>query len=271
MAAPASLEPVPSAPAAGPLQGRVAIVTGASRGIGREIAIHLASLGANLVLGYATNSTKAELLASDLNSDAPTATPRAVTARVDVSNPEDVKALFDRAESAFGGSSPHILVNSAGVLDDKYPSLAATTIEDFDSTFAVNTRGSFLCCREAANRLVRGGGGRIIMLSTSLVGGLRPGYGAYTASKAAVETMVRILAKELKGTGITANCVAPGPVASDMFYAGKTEQQIQSLIEANPLGRLGEPRDVAPLVGFLASDAGEWVNGQVVRVNGGFI
>lgn len=109
------------------------------------------------------------------------------------------------------------------------------------------------------------------MITTSLVGSLMPGYGAYTTSKAAVETMVKILAKELKGTGITANCVAPGAVATDMFFSGKTEEQVKKAIEICPQGRLGETKDIAPVVGFLASDPGEWINGQVIRVNGGYV
>uniref|UniRef100_A0A5B7BVU7 Putative short-chain type dehydrogenase/reductase isoform X2 n=1 Tax=Davidia involucrata TaxID=16924 RepID=A0A5B7BVU7_DAVIN len=253
-----------------PLQDRVAIITGASRGIGRAIALHLASLGAKLVINYTSNSAQANLVASQINSDSVDSPPRAIIVQADVSDPAQVKSLFDAAESAFN-SQPHILVNSAGVLDPKYPTVYNTTIEDFDQTFGVNTRGAFLCCKEAANRLRRGGGGRIICLTTSLVGSLRPGYGAYTASKAAVEAMIKILAKELKGTGITANCVAPGPIATEMFFAGKTEEQVKKVVEDSPLGRLGETKDVAPVVGFLASDAGEWVNGQVIRVNGGYV
>lgn len=136
---------------------------------------------------------------------------------------------------------------------------------------SVNVRGAFLCCREATNRLKRGGGGRIIMLTSSSVGSLRPKLSAYTASKAAVEVMVKILAKELRGTRITANCVAPGPIATDMFYAGKTEEMINRSIDQCPQERLGETEDVTPLVGFLATDAAEWVNGQVIRVNGGYV
>lgn len=117
----------------------------------------------------------------------------------------------------------------------------------------------------------RGGGGRIICLSSSLVGSLKPGYVAYAASKAAVEAMVKILAKELKGTGITANAVAPGPVATEMFFAGKSEEAIEKAVAECPFGRLGETDDVAPVVGFLASDAGQWVNGQIIRVNGGYV
>ncbi|KAL5767941.1 hypothetical protein ACOSQ2_014724 [Xanthoceras sorbifolium] len=248
-----------------PLRDRVAIVTGSSRGIGRAIAIHLAQLGAKLVINYTSNSAQADLVAGEINSSAsPDTVPRAVTVQADISDPAQVKSLFDSAERAFE-SPVHVLVNSAGVLDPKYPSIANTCLEEFDHIFSVNTRGAFLSCKEAANRLKHGGGGRIIMLSSSLVGALKPGYGAYTASKAA------ILAKELKGTGITANCVAPGPIATDMFLDGKTEEMVKKVIDECPHGRLGQTEDVAPVVGFLATDASEWVNGQVIRVNGGYV
>ncbi|XXG65297.1 hypothetical protein AAC387_Pa05g3036 [Persea americana] len=251
-----------------PLQGRVAIVTGASRGIGRTVALHLASLGANLVLNYATSSAQADLLAAEISSSPSPS--RAVAVQANVSVAAQVKSLFDQAESAFS-AQPHILVNCAGVLDPKYPTLAATAEEDWDNIFAVNAKGSFLCSKEAANRLVRGGGGRIICFTTSLVAALRPGFAAYTASKAAVEAMTKILAKELKGTQITANCVAPGPIATDMFFAGKTEEDVKRVVDICPLGRLGQTEDVAPLVGFLATDAAEWINGQVIRINGGYV
>ncbi|KAL3841175.1 hypothetical protein ACJIZ3_025766 [Penstemon smallii] len=251
-----------------PLQDRVAIVTGASRGIGRAIALHLASLGAKVLINYTSNRALADEVAAHINSTSTGSTPRAVTFRANISDAAQVKSLFDAAEAAFN-SPIQILVNSAGVLDSKYPTLADTTDEDFDTTFNVNCRGAFFCCREAANRIKRGGGGRIICMTTSVVGSLKPGYSAYTASKAAVEAMVKTLAKELKGTGITANSVAPGAVATEMFFAGKTEEMVNRAVEECPLGRLGETEDVAPVVGFLASDAGQWVNGQVIRVNGG--
>ncbi|GKV40374.1 hypothetical protein SLEP1_g48029 [Rubroshorea leprosula] len=253
-----------------PLNGRVAIVTGASRAIGRAIATHLHSLGARVVVNYASSSSSADQLISELNASAPPSHPTAVAIKADVSDPDQVKQLFDKAEQEFG-SKIHILVNCAGVLDAKYPSLANTTVEDWDWTFNINTKGSFLCCREAANRLTREGGARIISISTSVVGSLLPGYAAYAASKAAVETMIKILAKELKGTQITANIVAPGPVATEMFFAGKTEETVKRIVDATPLGRLGEPNDISGIVGFLATDAGEWINGQVIRVNGGFV
>ncbi|CAN6181379.1 unnamed protein product [Urochloa humidicola] len=245
-----------------PLAGRVAIVTGASRGIGRAIAAHLSSLGASLVLGYASRADEADALASSL--------PRAVAVKADVSDDAGVRSLFDAAQSSFG-TEPHILVANAGVLDDKYPTVADTATDDFDRTVAVNLRGAFLCLREAARRLPRGGGGRIVAVTSSVVGSNPPRYAAYTATKAAVEALVRTMAKELKGTRITANCVAPGATATEMFFAGKSEEMVRGSVVNNPMERLGEPGDIAPVVGFLCTDAAEWINGQVIRANGGYV
>lgn len=253
-----------------PLDGRVAIVTGASHGIGHAIAIHLHSLGAKVAISYASNSTEADNLALELNAGSTHFSSKAIAFKADVSDPDQVKQLFDKAEEQFS-SKVHILVNCTSVLNPKHPSLANTTVEDWDMTFNINAKGAFLCCREATNRLIRGGGGRIIMISSSAVGSNRPGYAAYAASKAAVETMTKIVAKELKGSGITANCVAPGPVGTDQFFARKTEEKIKKIVDATPLGRLGEPKDIEQVVGFLASDPGEWINGQVIRVTGGFV
>ncbi|KAG9132986.1 hypothetical protein Leryth_015373 [Lithospermum erythrorhizon] len=254
-----------------PLHNRVAIITGGSRGIGRAISLHLASLGANLVINFLSNSYQANQLVTQINSNNKSSTTtQAICVQADISELEQVKALFDAAESAFN-VQPHILVNSAGVADPNYNFLADMEVQDFDYVMKVNVRGTFLCCQEASKRINNGGGGRIICLSSSGVAALRPGNGAYAASKAAVEAMIKILAKELKGTGITANCVAPGPVASEMFFAGKTEEMIKRRVDESPLGRLGQPEDIAPLVGFLASDVGEWVNGQIILANGGYI
>ncbi|KAH9331165.1 hypothetical protein KI387_003273 [Taxus chinensis] len=240
------------------LEGRVAIVTGASRGIGRAIAIHLAEKGAKLVINYAGNVDKAEEVASIINAE----DCRAITCRADISKASEVSRLFDAAEEAFGGKV-HILVNCAGVLDSECPPLADTSEQAWDWTFGINCKGVFLCCREAANRLVKGGGGRILNLTSSVVLSLRPGNSAYAASKAAVETMTKILARELRGTKITANCVAPGPVATDMFFESKSEALVERIAKECPFERIGEVDDLAPVVAFLASDEGEWVNAQV--------
>nr|ABK23553.1 unknown [Picea sitchensis] len=252
-----------------PLEGRVAVVTGASRGIGREISLHLAEKGARVIVNYSSNQRNAEEVASLINNSSTSCGVgvRAVVCKADVAEPSQVVQLFDMAEHTFGPL--HIVVNNAGILDSKNPTIAQTSNEDWDRTFQVNCKGAFLCSREAAKRVVRGGGGRIINISSSGVGMLTPGFGAYKASKAAMEMMTRILAQELRGTQITANCVAPGPVATDMFLAGRSEAEVEAAAKSSPFERLGRVEDVAPLVAFLASDEGEWVNGQVVRVNGG--
>ncbi|PKA56973.1 Short-chain type dehydrogenase/reductase [Apostasia shenzhenica] len=254
-----------------PLKDRVAIVTGGSGGIGTEICTHLGGLGAKLVVCYLGDPAPAISVVSAIHSLTATLPgPRAVAVEADISDEAQVKALFDKAHEAFGPEI-HILVAAAGVQDPSYPAVAEATVEQWEKTFAVNARGTFLCCREAARRLVRGGGGRIITMSSSTVGSLRPGYGVYSATKAAVEVITRVMAKEMKGTGITVNAVAPGPISTAMFFAGKTDETVRRVAAESPMGRIGEPTDVAPMVGFLASDAAEWVNGQVIRVNGGYI
>ncbi|KAH0881097.1 hypothetical protein HID58_068491 [Brassica napus] len=228
-----------------------------------------------VVVNYTTKSSDADLVAAEINAspggDQRSSSHYRKWTKSDRGSGQRFRAkpgesLFDAAEKAFE-SPVHILVNSAGVLDPKYPSIANTSVEDFDRTFSVNTKGAFLCSKEAANRIKQGGGGRIILLTSSMTRGLKPGFGAYAASKAAVETMVKILAKELKGTGITANCVAPGPIATEMFYEGKSSEVVEKIAAENPFGRVGEVKDVVPLVGFLACDGGEWINGQIIPVN----
>ncbi|WP_379063838.1 SDR family oxidoreductase [Mesorhizobium sp. UC22_110] len=242
-------------------QQRVAIVTGASRGIGAAMAQRLAHDGFAVVVNYARGREEAEQVTAAIEREGG----RAVAVQADIGEASAVVSLFDAAEQAFGGVD--VLVNNAGTM--KLGALAEVADADFDRQVALNLGGVFRGMREAARRLRDGG--RIISFSSSVVGLYQPGYGVYAASKAAVEAMTHILAKELGPRGITVNAVAPGPVETQFFLAGKSEDQVRAITGMNPLRRLGQPEDIARVVAFLASPEGGWVNGQVVRANGGVI
>jgi 3-oxoacyl-[acyl-carrier protein] reductase len=240
---------------------KVAIVTGASRGIGAAIAERLATDGFTVVINYAGNAAEAEALVGKIEA----AGGHAISAQADVSDPAAVARMFDAAEAAFGGID--VLVNNAGIM--KLASLAESDDALFDSQIAINLKGSFNTLREAAKRMRDGG--RIVNLSSSVVG-LRPvNYAVYTATKAGVEAMTHILTKELRGRNITVNAVAPGPTATALFLDGKPQAVIDTLTKAAPLERLGQPEDIAATVAFLAGPDGSWINGQVLRANGGII
>ena len=240
---------------------KAAIVTGASCGIGAAIAERLARDGFAVVVNYSGSAAAAEALVRKIEA----AGGRAVSAQADVSQAADVRRMFDAAETAFGGVD--VLVNNAGIMT--LANLADTSDEAFDRLLQVNLRGTFNTLREAARRLRNGG--RIINFSSSVVGLLPPTYSVYGATKAAVETMTRVLARELRGRNITANAVAPGPTATDLFLNGKSQAAIDQLAKAAPLERLGQPQDIANVVAFLAGPDGAWVNGQVLRANGGIV
>lgn len=240
---------------------KVALVTGASGGIGAETARRLARDGFAVIVNYAGDAAPAEQVAREIEA----AGGKAVVAQADVSDPAAVRRLFDSAGAAFGGVD--VVVNNAGIM--KLANIADTDDALFDQTIAVNLKGVFNVLREAARRLRDGG--RIISLSSSVVGLLPTGYGVYAASKAAVETMSAILSKELRGRNITVNAIAPGPTATRLFLDGKPAEVIERLSKAAPLERLGQPDDIAGSIAFLAGPDGAWVNGQVLRVNGGII
>jgi 3-oxoacyl-[acyl-carrier protein] reductase len=240
---------------------KVAIVTGASRGIGAAIAERLAGDGFAVVVNYAGKAAEAETLAERIQQNGG----KALTIQADVSEPAEVGHLFDAAESAFGGVD--VLVNNAGIM--RLMPLAEADGTVVDSLIAVNLKGVINTLREASRRLRSGG--RIINLSSSVVGLYQPAYGVYAATKAGVEAMTHVLANELRGRNITVNAVAPGPTATALFLDGKPQEVIDHLSKLAPLERLGQPQDIAAAVAFLAGPDGAWINGQVLRANGGII
>lgn len=240
---------------------RTAIVTGASKGIGAAIATKLSAAGIAVVVNYAHGREAAEGLVVGLER----AGGRAIAVQADIADPAGIPTLFDAAEKAFGGVD--ILVNNAGIM--KLAPFAEFDDAAFDSQIATNLGGVFRGMREAAKRMCDGG--RIISFSSSVVGLYQPTYGVYAATKAAVEAMTHILAKEVGKRGITVNAVAPGPVATELFLGGKSDEQVAAIEKMNPFGRLGQPEDIARVVAFLADPDASWISGQVIRANGGVI
>jgi 3-oxoacyl-[acyl-carrier protein] reductase len=241
------------------LSNKVAIITGSSRGIGADIAVRLASDGFKVVVNYAGNAKPANEVVSSIRASGG----EAIAAQADVASPAAVISLFDAAREAYGGVD--VVINSAGIM--KLAKIAECDDGTFDQTIAINVKGTFNVCREAARRLRDGG--RIVNLSTSVTGVRLPAYGVYIASKCAVEGLTQVLAQEMRGRGISVNAVAPGPVATELFLAGKSPELIEHMAKMNPLERLGQPADVTHVVAFLVGPEGAWINGQVIRANGG--
>ncbi len=242
------------------LHGKVAIITGASRGIGRVIAEHLAGLGTFTVVNYSSSLKKAtEVVESILNNGG-----RAIAVQADVSNVHDIERLFSETIETFG--KVDILINNAGIMVNKL--ISEITEEDFDKHFSVNVKGTYFACQQAMKYMQDNG--RIVNFSTSVLGSMFPAYSIYAATKGAVEQLTRQLAKEFGAKRITINAIAPGPVKTELFIKGKTEQQIDALSRMNSFNRLGEPADIADVIEFLVSEKAHWVTGQTLRVNGGF-
>ena len=242
-------------------QKKTALITGSSKGIGAAVAERLAADGFAVVVNYSSDAAPADELVRKIKAAGGTA----VAVEADVSDPGAVATMFDQAEQAFGGVD--ILINNAGIM--KLAPVAETTDDLFDQTIAVNLKGAFNGLREAARRLRDGG--RIVSFSSSVVGLYQPTYAAYAATKAGIEAMSRILSKELGAKGITVNVIAPGPVATALFLRGKTDDDIKPIVGRTPLGRLGEPEDIARAISLLVGPDGGWINGQVLRANGGII
>jgi 3-oxoacyl-[acyl-carrier protein] reductase len=242
------------------IKGKVAIVTGASRGIGKAIAEQLAASGAKVVVNYSTSSEKAnELIEAIVKNRG-----EALAIKADISKVSDVKMLF--AETIKNWGKIDLLINNAGYMDNKL--INNVTETDFDRHFSVNVKGTYFACQQAMNYMEDGG--RIINISTSVIGAMLPSYSVYAATKGAVEQITRHLAKEFGPKGITINAIAPGPVNTELFTAGKTEEQIETLSNMNAFKRLGEPNDISNVVEFLVSEKSQWITGQTIRVNGGY-
>jgi 3-oxoacyl-[acyl-carrier protein] reductase len=237
-----------------------AIVTGASRGIGRAVARRLAADGFAVVVNYAGNLARAEEVVDEIKS----AGGRAIAVQGDVASEPDVKRLFETALKEFGQID--VVVNNAGIMP--LSPIAKSDADAFDKVIATNLRGTFLVLAQAAQHVAAGG--RIIAFSSSVLAKSFPTYGPYIASKAGVEGLVHVLANELRGRNITVNAVAPGPVGTELFLGGKSEDQIAQLSKLAPLERLGQPEDIAAVVSMLAGPDGGWINSQVIRANGGF-
>ena len=241
-------------------QARVAIVVGASGGIGNAVALRLAKDGFAIVAHYAGNPAKVDAAVAAIKADGG----QAIRAKANVAAEDDVKALFKTALDTFGRID--VVVHTAGIMP--MSKIADGDIATFDKVIATNLRGTYLVLSQSARHVSEGG--RIIAFSSSVLAKSFPAYGPYIASKGGVEGLVRVLANELRGRNITVNAVAPGPTGTELFLKGKTDEVIDELAHLAPLERIGSPEDVAGTVSFLAGADGAWVNAQVLRSNGGF-
>lgn len=242
------------------LEGKTAIVTGASRGIGRRIAEQLAGLGASTVVNYSGSREQANEVVEGIKKNGG----KAVAVQADISKLQDIERLFAEAIEQYGRVD--ILINNAGLMVTK--PIAEVTEDDFDRHFTINVKGTYFSCQQAMKYMENNG--RIVNFSTSVTNSMFPAYSVYAATKGAVEQITRQLAKEFGVKGITINAVAPGPVKTELFLKGKTEQQIEALSRMNSFNRLGEPQDIADVIELLVSDNAHWITGQIIRVNGGF-
>ncbi|KAL6231244.1 hypothetical protein BDW75DRAFT_220718 [Aspergillus navahoensis] len=240
------------------LSGKVALITGASKGIGKATAQRLASEGASLVVNYNTDASSAQALVKDIGED------RALAVQADVSKLADIDRLVEAAVAKFGKID--ILIPNAGILPMR--DLEHTTEEDFDFTYNLMVKGPYFLAQKAAKHIPPGG--RIILVSTgvTVLSNIAPAYLLYATAKAAVEQMARVMAKDLARNGILVNCIAPGPTTTGLFLNGKSEQVLNTVAGFSPFNRIGEPEEIANALYFLCSKDSSWISGQTIRVNG---
>lgn len=243
------------------LRGKTAIVTGGSRGIGREIAVKFGHLGASVVVNYVYNRKAAEEVVAEIGNGGG----QAIAVQADMKSVAEIRILFDTALEKFGALD--ILINNAGTL--LYKKIEEVTEKEYDEIFAVNVKGLFFACQQAAEKM--GEGGKIINISSTVTRMMMPNYGVYAATKGAVEQITKVLAKELGPKNIAVNSLSPGPVDTELFREGKSEEQIQLLASMAAFGRIGTPRDIADIAALLVSEYAGWVSGQNLCANGGFI
>jgi 3-oxoacyl-[acyl-carrier protein] reductase len=241
------------------LNNKTAIVTGSSRGLGKAVAKLLALNGANVIINYSSNKNQAEEVVSEIIQSGG----NAYAIKADISNPTEITKLFDQSIEKYGRID--IVINNAGIMITKFTK--DTSEEDFDKTFSINTKSVFFSMKESATKM--SDNGRIINISSSVTRVMFPTYGVYSASKAAVEQMTKVFAKEIGSRGITANTISPGPINTELFLQGKTEEVIQRVAGLTAFNRIGETNDIAPIILFLASDESQWITGQNFGVNGG--
>ncbi|KAJ6115540.1 hypothetical protein N7523_005957 [Penicillium sp. IBT 18751x] len=240
------------------LSGKVVLITGSSRGIGKATALRLASEGASIVINYISNEASANRLVEEIGSD------RALAVQADASNLTDLDRLVDSAVAKFGKID--ILIPNAGILP--MADLEHTSEADFDQTYNLMVKGPYFLAQKAAKHIPSGG--RIIFVSTGVtaVSNIAPTYLLYASAKGAIEQMTRVMAKDLARKGILVNAVAPGPTSTELFLQGKSEQVLAAVANFSPFGRVGEPEEIASVMAFMCGQDSSWMSGQIVRVNG---
>lgn len=243
----------------GNFENKTVIVTGASRGLGKQIALEFAKKGAAVVINYSSAKEEAGKVVNEIKL----AGGRAISVQADVSNAADVERLFDEASRQFGKID--IVINNAGVMITKL--LQDVSEADFDRQFAINTKSVFLVLKQAVEKLENGG--RIVTISSSTSRLMMPGYSVYSATKAAVEQLSKVVAKEVGHRDITVNCVLPGPINTALFRNGKSTELIDKIAGLSAFNRIGEPEDIVPVILFLASKEAQWITGQTIGANGG--